>query len=249
MNSELLNYTTIGIFYFVLCLFIYDDRLEGWIFILFFVTNFLAGYKLILDIYKDNPMVDFSRIDNFLVDFMLSSFTLFGVSILLIVLILLYFAPTKHVKSVSMDYIILMGMLWVVLMLVNTFFSGDKPKLPYAPVYGLGIVMILVSNLLMILGFREISLESLSGSLPLSKTNRKRMNLYKTLMIMCIFLIGFSFYLFIVTQSPLATPEMFLMFIFILYVMCFIMIYFGYKILNLSKDKMITDNGKNIKSE
>ena len=121
MNSELLNYTTISIFYFVLCLFIYDDKLEGWVFILFFVTNFLAGYKLIMDINNSNLMVDFSRIDNFLVDFMLSSFTLFGVSILLIVLILLYFAPTKHVKSVSMDYIILMGMLWIVLMLVNLF--------------------------------------------------------------------------------------------------------------------------------
>ena len=245
MNSDLLNYSTLLIFYFVLCLFLYDDKLEGLVLIIFFFTNFLGGYKLILDVYKENKSLNLVNVDNFLVDFMLSSQSLLIVTILLIVIIILFFAGSKDIKYVSLDYIIILSMIWITMMLMSTFFLGGS-KLPYYPLYGLGVLMILISNIVMLFGFNRLNLETLTGNIPLSKTNRKRLNYYKTLMIMAIVAIGLSFYLFIINSSAAATPEMFLMFIFILYCICYAMIFLAYNILNLSRDKLVTDNGKNM---
>ena len=49
MNSELLKYTIIVIFYAVLFLFTYESTFEGLILMLFLATNTIVGSKIILD--------------------------------------------------------------------------------------------------------------------------------------------------------------------------------------------------------
>ena len=82
-----------------------------------------------------------------------------------IVIIILFFAGSKHIKYVSLDYIIILSMIWITMMLMSTFFLGGS-KLPYYPLYGLGVLMILISNIVMLFGFNRLNLETLTGNIP-----------------------------------------------------------------------------------
>ena len=69
MNSELLKYTIIVIFYAVLFLFTYDSTFEGLILMLFLITNTIAGSKVILDTMHDFKSVNINKLNNYVFQF------------------------------------------------------------------------------------------------------------------------------------------------------------------------------------
>lgn len=243
MNSELLKYTVIIIFYAVLFLFTYDSTFEGLILMLYLATNTIVGSKIILDTMQEQEAksININELNNYVFQFLLSSHTL-----VLLTLLLFYFLGMMLYKGGYMDYIVLTSVAWVSMMLLSTLFNGNK--IPYYGLYGVGILGIVASNIMMLISFSRIKMESMTGEIPLSKTNRKRLEYYKTLMIFAIFLIGFSFYLFVVNDSNLSNKSnLFMLMVVLLYMSAYAMIYYAYILLNLTSEKMITDDGKNIK--
>ena len=241
MNSELLKYTIIVIFYAVLFLFTYESTFEGLILMLFLATNTIVGSKIILDTMQENNSVNINKLNNYIFQFLLSSHTL-----VLLTILLFYFIGMMLYKGGYMDYIILTSVAWISMMLLSTLFNGSE--IPYYGLYGVGILGIVVSNIMMLISFSRIKMESMTGKIPLSKSNRYRLEYYKTLMIFAIFLIGFSFYLFVVNNSKLSNiDDLFMLIIVLLYMSAYAMIYYAYMLLNLTSEKMITDDGKNMK--
>lgn len=241
MNSELLKYTIIVIFYAVLFLFTYDSTFEGLILMLFLITNTIAGSKVILDTMRDFKSVNINKLNNYVFQFLLSSNTL-----VFLTLLLFYFIAMMLYKGGYMDYIILTSVAWISMILLSTLFNGNE--IPYYGLYGVGILGIVASNIMMLISFSRIKMESMTGEIPLSKSNRKRLGYYKTLMILAIFLIGLSFYLFVVSDSKLSNlDDLFMLIIVLLYISAYAMIYYAYTLLNLTSEKMITDDGKNMK--
>ena len=241
MNSELLKYTIIVIFYAVLFLFTYESTFEGLILMLFLATNTIVGSKVILDTMQEFKAVNINELNNYVFQFLLSSHTL-----VLLTLLLFYFIGMMLYKGGYMDYIVLTSVAWISMMLLSTLFNGNE--IPYYGLYGVGILGIIASNIMMLISFSRIKMESMTGQIPLSKSNRKRLDYYKTLMIFAIFLIGFSFYLFVVNGSNLPnSSDLFMLMIVLLYMSAYTMIYYAYMLLSLTSEKMITDDGKNMK--
>lgn len=69
-----------------------------------------------------------------------------------------------------------MEKLFTSMMLLSTLFDGNK--IPYYGLYGVGILGIIASNIMMLISFSRIKMESMTGQIPLSKSNRKRLDYY-----------------------------------------------------------------------
>lgn len=215
MEFDIIQYLLIIILYLGLFRFLYanEGKIEGLVFILLFVLTLFVGFKIIFDFYKSSV----SAVDKELYFLRFKSFEIFTKEIeilklikdfllsplvTLILLVLLIFSIVQYIqKGIRKDYDFLVTMCCLTFGQIGISFTSSDTKVPFYILFGIPIILLMVSLILIIVAIFNINSEAITKKLKLNKNGRERVKKYKDFFVSII--IFFIVTLFLFSVSPI----------------------------------------------
>lgn len=192
MELDLLMYTLLIIFYLVFFVFLFVEKMEGTMIIILFILSTFSGYKLLYDMKMNDTLnIDIDPIRN-TYSFLFNFLKKFGsIGVMIVFLILFATSYTLHYFSYiprwgfSLSAVLLSLSIGLSLL----FQKIDEIKhLSYFSLYIIPIFLIMISFIIMLDSLSKID-NTPGNRMNMSRQNRKKLLIYKILLLISVVLI------------------------------------------------------------
>lgn len=214
MEFDIIQYLLIIILYLGLFRYLYanDGKIEGLVFILLFILTVFVGFKIIFDFYnssvnsndKESFFLRFKSFEVFAKEIQILRLIkdfLFSSLVTLVLLIVLIVSVVQYIqKGIRNDYDFLVTMVCLTFGQVAFSFTNSNTKIPFYILFGIPIILLIVSLILIMISIFNINSDSPTKKLKLNKDGRKRIKKYKDFFVSIIIFIIVTLFSFSVVS-------------------------------------------------